>query len=107
MTFEDYKKEHYSITCVGSIYYAIRDGLTECEFDSMDEVEDFIYDSCVEDLKSEYKYHCDFCNAHFNESDIEHRIEDQKFTAPYGSTIVIGGDVATVPVCPICKDDMV
>ena len=106
MTFEEYRDKHYSITSVDCKHHVIVDGWREESFDSKIDAEDYIHDSCIGGLNAEYRYHCDFCNAHFNESDIEHRIEDTTFTAPLGSTIVIGGDVSTVPVCPICKDDM-
>ena len=63
-------------------------------------------DKYNEEMDETHDYKCSFCNEWFIESQVEHRIEDSTFTAPYGSTFVLGGNVESIPVCPICKYDM-
>jgi len=74
--------------------------------DTMIEAQDIREDFATQALREEHKYSCDFCNLYCNEEDVMHRIEDHSFTAPYGSTFILSVDVASVPVCPICQDDM-
>lgn len=81
----------------GEIY-----GIYEDLVEAQDNVEDLLHGV----LRSESKYTCPFCQEYYNEEDVQHRIEDSTFTAPYGSTFVLGGDVASVAVCPICSDDL-
>lgn len=70
------------------------------------EAEDYIEDEAVENLKRDHTYVCYTCNMYLQESEVRHRIEDSSFRAPYGEVFVLGGDVASVPVCPICDDDL-
>ena len=75
-------------------------------FDGLLEAEDVTEDTLNEELRGDFDYHCDSCLEYFNRGDIEFRIEDNTFTAPYGSTFVMGGDVDVVPVCLNCGDDL-
>lgn len=105
-TLEEHRKEHYEIKIEGESFIVYSEGLAVLICADMYEAQDFVEDQCREDLKSNFKYVCDFCNVYCEESEVEHRIEDITFTAPYGSTFVLGGDVGSVPVCPVCGDDM-
>lgn len=97
----DYKEENGLITVSINGDDSIFEPF-ESMLDAQDEAEDFV----KEEMKGEFQYYCDFCQEFLNESDVQHRIEDARFTAPYGSTVVIGGDVLSVPVCPFCDDDL-
>ena len=77
-------------------------GLYDNEQDCMDDMENRI----AEINRENNDYHCQFCNEYFTKADVKFRIEDERFTAPYGCTFVLGGDVACVAVCNICKDDL-
>lgn len=104
-TLEEAKKE-YKIVPVGNHFFIEHDGAMETQFADKLEAEDYIEDQAEEALKDIYYYHCEFCNAYFEKDEPEHRIEDRRFTAPYGSIVVIGGDVGAVPVCPVCNEDL-
>jgi len=70
------------------------------------EAQDCTEDMLNESLAFDHKYKCAFCQEYFDEKDVQHRIEDHRFTAPWGSTFTIGGDVESIAVCPICGDDI-
>lgn len=76
------------------------------EYDNLIEAQDTLDDEFTAAMDGDHKYRCDFCQEWFDEQQVEHRIEDQSFTAPYGSTWVIGGDLTSVPVCPVCDCDL-
>ena len=97
------KKE---IKAIDNLFVIYLDGDYIGEYDNLLEAQDVLEDAHDEAMNGEHKYKCDFCQQWFDECDVVHRIEDQSFTAPYGDTFVLGGDVASVPICPICSDDM-
>ena len=75
-------------------------------FTNLDEANDELQDLVDTNLAEDHYYKCDFCQVYFQKDEPEHRIEDDLFTAPYGSTFVMGGDVSSVPVCPVCREDL-
>ena len=106
ITREDYTKAHSKIIANGDGYDVFIDGECVGTYDDKLEAEDSVYDTMTEFLQEDHKYECGFCSAFFNEDGVEHRHEEYSFTAPYGETIVWGGDNDTVAVCPICKRDL-
>ena len=74
-------------------------------FENMLEAQDFVEDLLNAALAFENKYYCDFCQEYFQEVDVQHRIEDNTFTAPFGSTLTMGGSIGSVAVCPVCRDN--
>lgn len=103
--FHDYESK-YSIKEENGKFNVYLDGKIENTLDDEIEAQDFIYDQAKETAELEYSLHCDFCDVYFQKDEPEHRIEDDRFTAPYGSTFVMGGDVSSVPVCPVCREDL-
>ncbi len=74
------------------------------DFDNMVEAQNVLEKEYTKAMNGSHEYKCNFCNEWFVEDQVEHRIEDRSFTAPYGSTFVLGGEVGSVPVCPVCND---
>ena len=105
MNIKDYKKVDY-IEESGRGVDVMIDGEFEDNFDDMCDAQDTVEDMLNEELRGEYKYYCSFCQEYYNEVDVYHRIQDETFTAPFGSTVIIGRDVTSVPVCPNCSDDL-
>lgn len=106
IAFEEYKKEHYRIEETKSFSTVYLDGDVEEVFSSFLEAEDYVEEHAEADLAEYNHYKCDFCNVYFKANEPEHRIEDSSFTAPYGSTFVLGEDISSVAVCPTCGRDL-
>jgi hypothetical protein len=106
ISVEDYKDNHTRIQQLGNQFFVYMDDEHTGTYDDKLEAEDILEDAVTDRLKEDNEYVCDFCNTYYNKDDIEFRIEDNRFTAPYGSTFVMGGSVYCVPVCPICRGDM-
>ena len=105
-TLEEHRKANYEIRVEGKAFVVYHEGVSIQHCVDMYDAQDFVEEQCREDLKGYHKYICDFCNVYCDENEVEHRIADETFTAPYGSTFVLGGDVSSVAVCPLCGDDM-
>ena len=97
------KKE---IKLLDNMFYIFLDGELIGEYSNMLEAQDTLEDAYCKAMDEKHKYKCDFCQEWYDEQDVLHRIEDRTFTAPYGSTFVLGGDVGSVAVCPVCSDDL-
>ena len=89
----------------GYYYYFIDDEKSE-RYGTIEWCNDDMEDQIAVINRENNDFYCQFCNEYFKKDDVKFRLEDQRFTAPYGSTFVLGGDVACVPVCNICKDDL-
>lgn len=103
MNIKDYDVKYFEYenevkVFINSSFHEAYSGRLEAE----DMVEDFLNDA----LAFDHKYSCECCQEYYKEADVKHRVEDQRFTAPYGSTWTMGGDVASVAVCPKCNDDL-
>ena len=96
----------YEIKKIDGLFYYYLDGEPSKFYKNIMDCQDDMEDEYNSIMSDRHKYRCEFCQDYYNENDVEHRIEDGTFTAPYGSTFVIGGTVASVPVCPICQDDL-
>ncbi len=51
-------------------------------------------------------FYCEWCEKQIKESEIEYRLEDDSFSAPYGDIFVPGGSIYRVEICPDCKEDL-
>ena len=87
-------------------YYFIEGEMSHEGYDDKVECEDFMNDEYEFVMNEKHDYKCDFCNEWFDKDQIQFRIEDRSFTAPYGSTFVINDHIGIIAVCPICKDDI-
>ena len=76
------------------------------DYESLIEAQDTLDDEFTAAMDGDHKYRCDFCQEWFDEQQVEHRIEDQSFTAPLGEIFVLGKDVGCIPLCPICGLDL-
>lgn len=97
------KKE---IRVLGNMFCIFLDEEFIGEYDNILEAQDILEDHYSSSMDENHKYKCDFCIEWFDEDDVRHRIADERFTAPFGSTFVMGGNVASIPVCPCCGDDL-
>lgn len=104
------EKEKFEITKEikekDGLYYYYLNGDESISYTDRNDCEDDMEDEYADMMNDEHHLVCLFCNEWFYTDQVEHRIEDSTFTAPYGSTIVIGGDVGSLPVCPNCKRDL-
>ena len=82
------------------------DGEPSEGFQTKEECEDTLEDILDEINRGENDLVCEFCKEFYKKKNVQYRIEDNQFTAPYGSTFVWGGDIDVIPVCPICKGDL-
>ena len=106
MTINEYSKIEYKEKD-GLIYVSIDNDSQIFEpFESMIDAQDTAEDFVKDEMRQHFRFYCSFCQEFLNETDVEHRLEDSRFSAPFGSTIVWGGDVETIPVCPFCGDDL-
>jgi len=88
------------------LYYYVIDGEESEDYTDKQWCQDDMEDRIAEINRENNDLYCPFCNEYFLIENVKCRIEDRSFTAPYGSTFVLGGEVGAVPVCNICKDDL-
>ena len=105
-TLEEHIREHYKLRVEDEKFVIYVADKREEAFDNMLEAQDVMEDQAEQDLKDEYKIFCSFCNLFCGQEEVEYRLADWRYTAPYGETMAVAGHMGTVPVCPICGDDM-
>lgn len=94
------------IKSIDNLFVIYLDGEYIGEYDNLIDAQDSLDDAYTEAMDGGHKYKCDFCQQWFNESEVQHQLEDSTFVAPYGEMIEWGGGVVVVPVCPVCGDTM-
>jgi len=105
-SFEDYMREESEIRQEGSLFFVYIHGEPVGTYDDKLEAEDYIEDELEKEMKEDFSFVCDFCKLYCKQAEINLRLEDNSFNAPYGDFEEKISQLNRIPVCPICGRDL-